>query len=127
MTDQTTVCPECGRDRGNREPHRPTCSRPPVFTFVGDLIKFASERQRYRVRAANKRYAICTKPMNALKTTIYTIVDFEQNIRGRENLIFGMGFETDEQCEAALMRLAAGETEVSHRYRVELDIEKITR
>lgn len=22
----TTVCPECGRDRGNREPHRPGCS-----------------------------------------------------------------------------------------------------
>lgn len=27
--DQSTsgVCPECGRDRGNREPHRPSCSQ----------------------------------------------------------------------------------------------------
>lgn len=121
------VCPECGRDRANREPHRPNCSRAPVFAFVGDLIKFTSERQRYRVRAASRRYAICTKPMNALHTTIYTIIDFEQNVRGRENLIFGMGFETDEDCTAALERLLAGESAVSHRYYVKLDIEKIKR
>lgn len=121
------VCPECGRDRANREPHRPTCSRLPVFAFVGDLIKFKSERQRYCVKAANRRYAVCTKPMNALHTTIYTIIDFERNVRGRENLIFGMGFETDEQCEAALERLISGESEVSWRHWVELDVDKITR
>lgn len=26
MTDKTT-CPDCGRDRGNREPHKRTCWR----------------------------------------------------------------------------------------------------
>ena len=24
-----TACPECGRDRSNREPHKPTCSLDP--------------------------------------------------------------------------------------------------
>jgi len=91
----------------------------------GDLIKFASERVRYRVMAANERYAVCTKLMNALHTTIYTIVDLQRDVRGRENLIFGMGFETQEQCDAALERLASGETEVSYRHYMALDIEKV--
>jgi hypothetical protein len=37
MTEPPAICPECGRDRSNREPHKPTCSRKPtVLTSVTD-------------------------------------------------------------------------------------------
>lgn len=90
----------------------------------GQKVKFSSERLRYTVRAANERFAICTKPFNARHTTLYTIIDFKRRVRGRENLIFGMGFETDEDCQRALARLIAGESEVSYRHYVALDIEE---
>lgn len=92
---------------------------------VGDKIKFKSEKQRYTVMACNDRFAVCTKPFNAKKTVIYSIIDFENKIRGTENLVFCMGFETKELCEDALERLAKEESEVSYRNRVELDIEHI--
>jgi len=92
----------------------------------GDRVKFDDERHRYTVRAANERFAVCTKPMNALHTTIYTIIDFQRAVRGRENLIFCMGFETDDDCSAALDRLAAGESEVSYRHYQPLNIERIS-
>ena len=34
--------------------------------------------------------------------------------------MFGMGFETDEECQEALQRLQSGETEISYRNRVDL-------
>lgn len=98
--------------------------KPPRQTlFPGDKVKFSAERQRYTVRAANERFAVCTKPFNARGTVIYTIIDFAQKIRGTENLVFGMGAETDRQCEEMLQRLATGKTVVSHRNRVALEIE----
>lgn len=77
------------------------------------------------MRACNSRYAICTKPFNPNKTVLYTIIDFEKDIRGTENLIFCMGFETDELCNEALARLQVGESEVSYRNRVALDIVQV--
>lgn len=88
----------------------------------GDTVKFAGERRRYRVMAANERFAVCTKPFAAIGTTIYTIVDFVRQIRGRENLIFCMGFETELDCEQALARLVDGESEVSYRHWAPLEI-----
>ncbi len=99
---------------------------------VGDTIKFKNEKQKYTIQACNNRFLICTKPMNAQKTVLYTIVDLEKDIRGTENLIFGMGAETREQCEEMLQRLM-GEckdtdfvTEVSYRNRIELNLEIVT-
>ena len=89
----------------------------------GDKIKFAGEKQRYTVRASNDNFVICTKPFNPRKTVLYTVVDFKKNIRGIENLIFCFGAETDNECEEMLERLASGETEVSYRNNIELDIE----
>jgi hypothetical protein len=86
-------------------------------------IKFAEEKQRYTVQATSERYTVCTKPMNALHTVLYTIIDWQEQVRGRENLIFSFGFETREQCEEALTRLVSGESEVSHRYRIPLRID----
>lgn len=90
---------------------------------VGAKIKFAEEKQKYTVRASNVAFAICTKPMNAKKTVLYTIVDWQNNIRGAENLVFGYGAETDEECQEMLERLTQGETQVSSRNQVPLNIE----
>lgn len=90
---------------------------------VDDKIKFRCEKQRYTVQACNDRFAVCTKPFNCRKTVLYSVIDFERQIRGTENLVFGMGAETREQCEEMLARLTAGESEVSHRNRINLDIE----
>lgn len=88
-------------------------------------VKFAEEKQRYTVRATNVAFSVLTKPMNAKNTVLYTIVDWNNNIRGTENLVFGMGAETDEECQEMLDRLTSGESEVSHRNRIKLNIEKV--
>ena len=90
---------------------------------VGAKVKFAGEKRRYTVRAANERFAVCTKP--AFGSVMYTIVDLHRGVRGVDNLIFGHGWETDEECSSGLADLASGETEVSHRNCVPLDIEDV--
>lgn len=92
---------------------------------VGSKIKFKSEKQRYTVRASNTAYAICTKPFNARHTVLYTIVDNIHKVRGPENLVFGFGAETSEDCEEMLERVTSGETEVSYRHGIALDLEYI--
>jgi hypothetical protein len=92
---------------------------------IGTKIKFHSEKQRYTVRASNAAYTIVTKPFNARKTVLYTIIDFHENVRGPEDLIFGMGAETDEEIADMLDRMTNGTSEISHRHRCDLDIEAI--
>lgn len=98
---------------------------------VDNRVKFAEEAQRYTVQAAGKRYAVLTKPFNARKTTIYTVVDVEEGVRGTENLIFTSGAETREQCEEMLARLEGLDpdmdfvTEVSHRNRIPLRVQEV--
>lgn len=92
---------------------------------VGTKVKFISEKQMYVVQASNGIFAVCTKPFNAQKTVLYTIINHLEKVRGTENLIFGMGAETREECEDMLKRLTQGDSEVSHRNRVPLDIEKV--
>ena len=87
---------------------------------VGGRISFAEEKNAYTIQACNSRFLICTKPFNLQHTVLYSIVDLEQKIRGTENLIFGMGVETREQCEEMLERLTSGKTEVSYRNRIKL-------
>lgn len=92
---------------------------------VGQKIWFKNEKLPYTVRAASKHFAVCTKPFNIKHTVLYTIVDLKSRVRGTENLIFCSGFETNQQCKEALERLVIGETEVSYRNRVSLEIVKI--
>jgi hypothetical protein len=87
---------------------------------VGDLIRFPEERRPYRVKARSDRYLICTKPFNVRKTVIYTIVDFERGVRGPDNMIFGMGYETDADVFDRFQELTLGEIEVSHRRSIPL-------
>lgn len=98
---------------------------------VGSKLWFLGEKQGYTVRALGKRYAVCTKPMNAKKTVLYTVCDFQEWVRGTENLVFGMGAETDGQCREMIERLEVVSrdsqlaTEVSHRNRVPMRIIRV--
>lgn len=92
---------------------------------VGQKVFVQDEVLPYKVRACDDRFAICTKPYNPQRTVQYFIIDKKLNIRGTENLIFCMGFETDEECNSALERLQSGESEISSRNYRPLDIVKI--
>ena len=108
---------------------------------VGDKIYFKSEKLPYTVRARNERFIICTKPFNARKTVLYTIIDLKREVRGRCNLIFCPGFETDEDIADAMKMLqqhcdeeinppadgseSIPSMEVSYRHFIELDILKV--
>ncbi len=91
---------------------------------VGTKIWFASERHGYTVRASNTAFAILTKPFNAQRTVLYTIIDWELGIRGPSSLIWDTGAETDEQCLELLDMLTNGDIEVSPRRCVKLDIRR---
>ena len=94
---------------------------------VGARVWFAGEKKPYKVRARNERYLICTKPFNPKRTVLYTIVDLERRVRGRDNMIFGMGYETDEDIAETMAALAAGDVEVSYRHFVNLEVERVER
>jgi len=83
---------------------------------------FDDEKKPYKVKAANERYAVCTKPFNLHHTVIYTIIDIFNGIRGTEDLVFCAGFETTTLCEEALLRLISGESEISRRNNIPLNI-----
>lgn len=95
----------------------------------GTRIYFAEEKAPYKIRARNGRYLVCTKPFNLRKTVIYTLVDLAEEIRGTENLVFGMGAETDADCLAMIKRTEGdtdfGATEVSHRNRIPLRVVRV--
>lgn len=90
---------------------------------VGDKIKFIEEKKPYSIISCDSRYLICTKPYNPKRTVLYTIVDLQENVRGTENMIFCQGFETKEECDEALERLQTGESEISRRNKIQLNIQ----
>lgn len=96
---------------------------------VGDFLTFPEEKRKYEIRAKGDRYMVCTKPF--FKTVLYSVVDLEEGVRGTENLVFGAGAETNEDCAEMLMRLEGRcphrgiQTEVSHRNRIPLGIKTI--
>lgn len=91
---------------------------------VGTRIWFAEEKMPYTVQASNVAFCILTKPFAAQHTVMYCAIDWEFDLRGPENLIFGRGAETKEQCEEMLQRLTSGETQVSSRSSIWLNISK---
>lgn len=82
---------------------------------VGSKVWFYGEKQGYTVKSSNVAFCVLTKPFNARKTVLYCIIDWERNVRGPENLIFGAGAETQEQCDEMLERLTSYESEVTYR------------
>lgn len=102
---------------------------------VGDKIYFAEEKRPYTIRACDKRFLICTKPLNLKqKTVIYTIVDLVEGIRGTDNYSIGWcDYYKTEDCKEMLKELQEtynkndGEqwlkgTFISHRNRINLNI-----
>lgn len=88
---------------------------------VGNKIKFDSEVQRYTVTACNDRFIIATKPMNALKTYLYTIIDIDNLVRGKDNLVFSIyDYDNSDDASKGLIDLMAGGLEVSYRQRRKL-------
>ncbi|MFD9964866.1 hypothetical protein [Amycolatopsis sp. NPDC058986] len=85
----------------------------------GDAIRFSDERRSYTVRAVSDdgRWVACTKPFPAQDTVLYTVCDFQENLRGHDNFLLGLGYETDGECRAAIGMFATGEAEFSHRHR----------
>jgi len=88
---------------------------------AGDPVWINGEKRPYRVRCRNDRFIICTKPYNPKRTVMYFVVDLEKGIRGPDNLVFCMGYETQEQCNFMLDMFASGKAEVSRRRCVEID------
>ena len=124
----------------------PVLVRPRPTLAAGDQVKLRNGVRRWTVRGATAagRFVILTQPFNLQHTVLYTVVDFDRGIRGRDNY-YGMGYETDADIETALHAFQHTEdgtpacdvdevdrpcrsgAEVSHRYRnhVRLDFEAI--
>jgi hypothetical protein len=90
---------------------------------VGALIYVEKEKRPYRVQARSDRFAVCSKPH--FKTVLYCILDIQKQMRGPENLIFGFGAETTQQCEEMITRLEEGITDLSRRRSIPLDVTHI--
>lgn len=95
----------------------------------GQRVWFSDGKKSFKVREANEKFAICTQPYNFKpETVIYTIIDFENNIRGMDNMVFGVhDYYSDEDCAEAMKELLSGDLEVSRRHHkyVKLDIIKV--
>ena len=84
---------------------------------AGDEIEFESVEEIFDVRAANERFAVC------VSGTYHTIIDWEREVRGPNNLIFQpYQYSDQEDCNMCLIHLMSGECEVSRRNEVSLDI-----
>ena len=82
-----------------------------------DRVWFSTNKKSFKVRECNDRFAICTQPFNLQpKTVLYTIIDFDRNVRGEDNLIFSVyDYYSDEDCKQAMEDLISGEIEVSYK------------
>lgn len=92
---------------------------------AGSKIRFAGEKQAYTVQAKSDRFAICTKPFNVKRTVLYTIIDFQEQVRGRHNLIWNIyDFTSAADINQCLSDLIAGKIGISSRNQVPLEITK---
>lgn len=94
----------------------------PKDLCVGDFVRIPEHKRPFVVKARDERYIICTKPYNPKHTVIYFIIDLERNVRGTDDRVFCMGYETQEQCEERLENLRSGLSAVSYRNSVPLDV-----
>lgn len=81
---------------------------------VGDKVRFAPYRRAMTVRAVTTsgRFVILTMPFPLKKTVLYTVIDFERNVRGTDDH-YGLGYETDDQIAAALEAFQATEDDLN--------------
>lgn len=120
---------------------------------VGKKVYFKDEKLPYNVMASSERYAIASRKIHRREDAdlihykvemgayisfkeafeankdnpVYSIVDFNKNIRGAENFVFGIyDYFKESDCDKAIKDLESGLMEISHRHRCELfvDFEK---
>lgn len=93
----------------------------------GSKLWFAELKGQYEVRLYDGiRYAICTQPLNFRRTVMYTIIDFQMEIRGTNDLVFNMyDYKKDEDISKCMEDLQLGKIEISHRNRCGINITKI--
>lgn len=105
-----------------------TATAPPA---AGTRVKFTADGRRWwNVRAADARYAVCTRQAEFHKagTLTYTVVDTIATIRGTVEPARALGSWdlvgdlTDTDCAAILDRLAAGDIAIARGNRVPLDL-----
>lgn len=121
---------------------------------AGDRIKFRGMKRPFPVIASNKHFTICAYKLTgclAEKLFVYTIIDWENQRRGPDAMIFGPNFNYLDPVEAnkALKQLGDGrmhkrlckkrgkyyrkmvwespELETSRRRSIPLDIEMIIK
>ncbi len=93
---------------------------------VGQKVYFEGEKLPYVAKAAGDRFVILTKPFNLKKTVLYTIIDYNKGVRGTNNCVFNVyDYKKQADIEECLKDLESGETEVSHRNCVPLEIKSI--
>lgn len=100
---------------------------------VNSEIKFKEDEEKYKIISSNIVFAICTREVPRKdygdhyqdKHTVYTIIDFWNDKRGAENLIFWKWVSDKKECDEMLERLTNWESEVSSRNCVDLKIEDI--
>lgn len=77
----------------------------------GMKIRFASEKQAYTVQAVSRtgRYVVCTKPFNACRTILHTVLDLARGVRG-PGTSWALGYGTPEDCQDTAAAFDAADT-----------------
>lgn len=92
---------------------------------LGQKVFFIDEKQGMTVKAINERYAIVTKPFNLQKTVIYSILDFDREIKAPNNLVFNnYDYAIQEDINKCMKDLISGEVELSRRNGINLKIDR---
>lgn len=97
---------------------------------IGDKVYFATDKKPFTVKATNEQFTILTKPFNLQHTVLYTIIDWQQGYRNRNNMIFNpYDYAIQEDIDQCLKDLCEPQpiVEISHRGKVELDIVKTVK
>jgi hypothetical protein len=97
---------------------------------VGDIVYFKTDKKPYTVNANNDSFTICTKPFNIKKTCLYTIIDWQQEKRNKNNMVFNpYNYMEQEDIDRCLADLSDSENvvNISSRRPVKLDIVRVVR
>lgn len=100
--------------------------------------------------AASKRYAVVSRTINRREDAellhhqvnmgayctfteafehnkqapVYSLIDFEENIKAPDNLVFGIyDYSNEKECQKVIKDLESGKVELSHRNRAELSVD----
>lgn len=120
-----------------------------VFS-VGKKVYFTNEKLPYKVMAVSERYVVVSRQLNRredakllhhqVKTgaystfteafehnkqsPVYSLIDFEENIKAPDNLVFGFyDYSKESDCKKVIKDLENGKLELSHRNRCELSVD----